>query len=159
MKTKLVLILIFISQLCIAQVGWQTIDERFRFVMNYKALQTSYFEVSSEMFKTLAESKEIEPEFKAYIRKLSTLKVAQSDSGKLYMNFKTNCDLRKYERLMMKKDEDGLMSFYKRERKGHPNEFLLISDKVVIYIAGEIDLKSIGEFEQVMEIAGSAFDM
>ena len=159
MKTKLVLILILISHLGIAQVGYQTIDERFRFVMNYKALKTSYFEVNSEMFKTLAESEQVDPEFKAYIKKLSTLKVAQSDSGKLYMNFKTNCDLREYERLMMKKDEDGLMSFYKREKKGHPNEFLLISDKMVIYVAGEINLKSIGEFEQVMEIAGSAFDM
>lgn len=159
MKTKLILILILISKLGIAQVSYQTIDERFRFVMNHQALRTSYFEVNSEMFNTLAESKEVDPEFKAYIRKLSTLKVAQSDSGKLYMNFKTNCDLRKFERLMMKKDENGLMSFYKRERKGFPNEFLLISDKMVIYIAGEIDLKSIGEFEQVMEIAGSAFDM
>lgn len=159
MKTKLVLIFVLISQLGIAQVGYQSIDERFRFVMNYQGLQTSYFEVNSEMFHSLAESKEVDPEIKAYLRKLSTLKVAQSDSGKLYSNFKTNCDLRKYERLMMKKDEDGLMSFYKRERKGQPNEFLLISDKMVIYISGQIDLKSIGEFERVMEIAGSAFDM
>ena len=138
MKTKLVLILILISQLSFAQR--YTVHDRLFFLLNYYKSAT-YFEVNSEMFKTLAEADNVDVDFKKYVSKLSSLKMVQSKSDKLYQTFKTNCDLRKYERLMMKKDEDGRMSFYKRERKGHPNEFLLISDKMVIYIAGEIDLK------------------
>jgi hypothetical protein len=39
------------------------------------------------------------------------------------------------------------------------NEFLLLSSNAIIYITGTIDLKTIHEFEQILEIAGSAFDM
>lgn len=67
-------------------------------------------------------------------------------------------NLKEYSRLMTKKEGDGQLSFYKKEGKNE-NEFLLISTDMVIYVTGTIDLKSIGEFEQVMEVAGSAFDM
>lgn len=59
---------------------------------------------------------------------------------------------------MTRKDSNGQLSFYKKEGKNE-NEFLLVSTDMIIYLTGKLDLKSIQEFEQVMEVAGSAFDM
>jgi hypothetical protein len=163
MKTKLVIILIFFSLFVLAQNGSKTIKSTFSTISKYE--HVSYFEVTSEMFKMLSESKNASPEFKAYVSKLHQLKLVKAGGGKpitvgnnLYEAFMAQTDLRTYDRLMTKKEGKNQLSFYKREINTK-NEFLLISTEMIIYITGTIELKSIGEFEQVMEIAGSAFEM
>ena len=157
MKTKLLFLFLFTAQLCMAQDGKKTIPEIFddMKIQNY----TSYFEVNDEMFKMLAESKEATPEFKEYVSKLQLLRMVQSEERKLYKMFMINTNLKSFDKLMTRKDKDETISFYKRERNGYANEFLLVSDEVIIYVSGKIDLTSIGEFENIMDIAGSAFDM
>ena len=57
-----------------------------------------------------------------------------------------------------KKEQNSELHFYKKTNNSE-NEYLLASTEMIIYITGTIDLKSIGEFEQIMEVAGSAFEM
>lgn len=161
MKTKLILIFFFISSIVFSQNGHKTIDETFQTLNKHE--NSSYFEVTKEMFKMLSESNHSSPEFKEYVAKLHKLKLLQASgdpklSIEFYKVFLQHTNLKEYSRLMTKKEGNGLLSFYKKENKNE-NEFLLISTEMVIYVTGTIDLKSIGEFEQVMEIAGSAFDM
>lgn len=163
MKTKLIFILLTISIFSFSQNAEKTIAST---LQSFSRLDyTSYFEVSKDMFEMLSESKEASPEFKEYIAKLHTIKLIQpinenrKEHGiQLHRAFLQQTNLRDYSRLMTKKEPGSSLSFYKKENKSE-NEFLLVSTEMIIYITGTIDLKSISEFEQVMEIAGSAFDM
>ena len=163
MKAKLVLMLLTISAISIAQNSEKTIDSA---LQSFSRLDyVSYFEVTHDMFKMLSESKEASPEFKEYIGKLHSLKLVEANGEnrreqgiQLYRTFLEKTNLKDYSRLMTKKDGDEQLSFYKKESKSE-NEFLMVSTEMIIYITGTIDLKSIGEFQQIMEIAGSAFDL
>ena len=163
MKTKLFLILISISQISFAQEGHKSIDETIHTLSLHD--YTSYFEVTKDMFKMLSESKQTSPEFKEYIGKLHSLKLLEptgenrvEHGNQLYRAFLTFTNLKDYSRLMTKKEAESSLSFYKKEGKLE-NEFLLLSTETIIYITGTLDLKSIGEFQHVIEVAGSAFDM
>lgn len=163
MKTKLILFFLLVSFFSFSQNGNKTIDATFQVLTQNE--DASYFEVTQEMFKMLSESKEASPEFKDYIAKLHSLQLVQASgenrqalSREFYKTFLLQTNLKDYSRLMTKKEGNGQLSFYKKEGKTE-NEFLLLSTDMIIYITGTIDLKSISEFEQVMEIAGSAFEM
>jgi hypothetical protein len=163
MKTQIVLFFLFASLSGFSQSGNKTIDETFQTLTQNE--NSTYFEVTKEMFKMLSEIREAPPEYKEYISKLHKLKLIQvqgeknQSSGNDYYNlFLQQANLKDYSRLMTKKEGHSQLSFYKKEGKNE-NEFLLVSTDMIIYITGTIDLKSISEFEQVMEIAGSAFDI
>lgn len=162
MKTKLLFLFLAISLLGFSQTGQKTISQTFQLM---EEQNVSYFEVTKDMFKMLSESRGASPEYKEYISKLSSLKMVQAtgenkrEAGQqLYKLFNSNANLKDYSRLMTKSEPNGKLSFYKKDGKSE-NEFLLVSTEMIIYITGTINLKSIGEFEQVMEVAGSAFDM
>jgi cell shape-determining protein MreC len=162
MKTRLLFLFLTISLFGFSQTGQKTVSQTFDLIASQNV---SYFEVTKDMFKMLADSKNTSPEYKEYISKLSGLKMARTvgenrnETGKgLYQLFNSNANLKDYSRLMTKSEPRGKLSFYKKENKSE-NEFLLVSTDMIIYVTGTIDLKSIGEFEQVMEIAGSAFEM
>ena len=157
MRIKFVLLFLFLSLGIFAQNGKKTVYESLESLsrMDY----VSYFEVTREMFQMLSEVKEANPEYKDYVSKLATLKMVQSQDQSLYAQFMVNTNLKSWSRLITKKEPDSRLSFYKREKEGFVNEFLLVSDEMIIIITGNINLKSIGEFEQIMEVAGSAFDM
>ena len=163
MKTKLVLFFLTISLFSFAQRGEKTITNT---MQEFSRLDyTSYFEVTNEMFKMLSESKDASPEFKEYISKLHTLSLIQpnGDNRKehgigLFNSFLAQTNLKDYSRLMTKKENGSSLSFYKKEGKSE-NEFLLLSTEMIIYITGTLDMKSISEFEQVMELAGNALGM
>ncbi len=164
MKTKLLILFLSFHFFAFSQDGLKTVDKAFELAT---AQQVSYFEVTAEMFKMLSESKNIGIEYKEYISKLTGLKMVQAkgenrhEAGwKLYELFMANVNLKDYSRLMIKSEPNGKLSFYKKNvKQGAVNEFLLVSTDMIIYVSGRIDLKSIGEFQQVMEIAGSAFEM
>jgi hypothetical protein len=163
MKTQIVLFFLFASLSGFSQSGNKTIDETFQTLTQNE--NSAYFEVTKEMFKMLSEIKEAPPEYKEYISKLHKLKLIQvkgdknqSPGNDFYNVFIQQTNLKDYARLMTKKEGLSQLSFYKKEGKNE-NEFLLVSTDMIIFITGTIDLKSISEFEQVMEIAGSAFDM
>jgi len=164
MKTKLILILLSLSLFSVAQNGTKTIDESFEVFSKLEGI--SYFEVTKDMFSMLSESNGIHQELKDYMSKLHQLKMIQATSGEhrdeirqaSYTKFMENVNLKGYSRLMTRKERNSILSFYKKENKNE-NEFLLVSSDMIIYITGTLDMKSIGEFQQVMEIAGSAFDM
>ncbi len=163
MKTKLiVLVLLIISATAFAQNGEKTIDSAFELLKAQKDI--SYFEVTGEMFKMLSETKETTDEFKDYMRQLTGMKMVRNynrhDNGApdIYKLFMQNTNLKGFSRLMTSETSTRKISFYQKKSKAG-NEYLLVQSSAVIYITGTIDLKSISEFEQVMNIAGSAFDM
>ena len=163
MKTKLIIIFVFISSFTLAQNGTKTIESTLNTLG--KNEHASYFEVTKEMFKMLSESKNANPQFKAYVSKLHQLKLLQARGENknemgihFYTAFLQQTNLKDYSRLLTKKEGNDMLSFFKKEGKSE-NEFLLVSTDMIIYITGILELNSIGEFEQVMEIAGSAFDM
>jgi len=125
----------------------------------------AYFEVTSEMFQMLSQSPEVSPEFKDYISKLSKLRMVQTRSNldtqkfKLYEAFLLNANLKEFSSLMISEEPNNKFRFYKRKNTKSENEFLLVSSESVILIVGKLDMRSLSEFEQVMEIAGNAFDM
>jgi len=163
MKIVTTIILLTINLFCFAQNAEKTIASSLQTLSRLE--NTSFFEVTEEMFKMLSTSKEASPEFKEYIGKLHGLQLIQATgenqralSEELYRDFLQQTNLKDYSRLMTKKEPGSNLSFYKKEGKSE-NEFLLVSTEMIIYITGTIDLKSISEFERVMEIAGSAFEM
>lgn len=164
MKTKfIILLLLSVSLFSAAQTGTKTINETIEGIAGLEGV--NYFEVSQEMFRMLSERENINPQFNAYISKLNQLKVLQGHKEDrrqigeaMYKEFFARVSLKDYTKLMSKKEENSSLAFYKKENKNE-NEFLLISSEMIIYITGTLDLKSIGEFQQVMEIAGSAFEM
>ena len=155
------IIILFTGMYCAGQNGKLPITKAMDEVIE---AQDSYFEVTKSMFQMLSEAKGASPEYKEYIRKIHSLKMVQpgrsaANHGKLVLeNFMSQVNLQPYKRLMTKKEQNSELHFYKKTNKTE-NEFLLASTEMIIYITGTIDLKSIGEFEQVMEVAGSAFDM
>lgn len=161
MKAKLILFLLSLSLFSAAQNGNLSIDKSLEKITTP---DDSYFEVTKDMFAMLSESKNASPEFINYIKQLHKLKMVQpartnNDRGDILVStFLENTNLQGYTRLMTRQDRHEVLHFYKKEGKSE-NEFLLLSSDMIIYITGTLDLKSIGEFQQVMEIAGSAFDM
>ena len=161
MKTELVIFFLTISLFSFGQNGQKTINETMDEIITPN---DSYFEVTRDMFKMLSESKETSPEFTNYIKKLHSLKMIEP--GRVSANhgivlvdkFLENANLQSFTLLMTRKEKNDIMSFYKKEGKSE-NEFLLLSSEMIIYITGTIDLKSIHEFQRVMEIAGSAMGM
>ncbi len=165
MKTKiLILTFVLISGISFAQTskteGKESIDEVFELLKMQKGV--SYFDVSKEMFQMLSESKNASPEFKEYVKKLSGMKMVKKSSREtkidMYTVFMSNTNLKEFSRLMTSESPTKKISFYQKKSK-NKNEYLLVQNSAIIYITGTIDLKSIGEFEQIMEIAGSAFEM
>ncbi len=164
MKTKFIILLLLSASLfSAAQSGSKTISETIESIASLEGI--NYFEVSQEMFRMLSEQNNIDPQFKAYISKLNQLKMIQGSGANrqqigeaMYKEFSGKVNLKDYTKLMSRKEGNSSLAFYKKENKNE-NEFLLVSSEMIIYITGTLDLKSIGEFQQVMEIAGSAFEM
>ncbi len=163
MKTDLLaLVFLVISGMSFAQNGKQSIDEVFELLKAQE--NVSYFDVSGEMFQMLSESKEASPEFKEYVSKLTGMKMVRASNGRdktkvdIYNLFMMNANLQNFSRLMTSESPAKKITFF-RKKGNKNNEYLLVGSNAIIYITGTIDMKSISEFEQVMEIAGSAFDM
>lgn len=169
MKIRLIILILVLGLNSMAQngtPGTRSFDETLKLLSETE--NTAYFEVSKSMFEMMATMEDASPEFKDYISKLHSLKFIRPNISKamdikgnrLYHDFRASSGkLLPYYQVLMRKKEGGRnLEFYKREGK-NINEFLLLSTDMIIYITGTLDLKHIGEFEQIMEIAGSAFDM
>ena len=163
MRTKFILFFLFISFCSLAQDGNKNIDQAFKLIDSHE--DASYFEVTKDMFKMLSESKEIGPEFKEYLSQLHQIKMIQPggenrmELGEEFYNiFMENANLKDYTRLMTQRDQRSKISFYKKDGKDE-NEFLLISNSMIIYITGTLDLQNMQQFEQIIDIAGSAMGM
>lgn len=163
MKTRFILFFLLISFCSLAQDGNKNIDQAFKLFDNRE--DASYFEVTKDMFKMLSESREIGPEYKEYLNQLHQLKMIQPGGenrmqlGEEFYNlFMQQTNLRDYTRLMTQRDQRSKISFYKKDGKDE-NEFLLISNSMIIYITGTLDLQNMQQFEQIIDIAGSAMGM
>lgn len=161
MKTKITFLLLLISTTIFAQNGQFSVTELLK-AMNTKP-NTSHFEVSGEMFKMMAEAEGANAEFKENIGKLTYLKVIRSNSSEktteLYDSFMREVNLKDYTMLMTTNEANRKMAFYKKEDKNLEKEFLLVSNNIIIYLTGTIDIKSLQEMEGIMNMAGRAVDI
>ncbi len=163
MKTQFLIILFLITgEMSFAQKGGQSIDQVFELLRAQQNI--SYFEVTGEMFKMLSETKEAPVEFKEYVSKLSGMEMVRTSNSRdktkvdIYKLFMSNVNLKDFSRLMTSESPSQRITFFQK-KSGKINEYLLVQSDAIIYITGTLDLKSISEFERVMEIAGSAFEM
>ena len=151
-----------ISGVVFAQDGQESIDDVLNLLKGQE--NVAYFDVSKEMFQMLSESRNASSEFKEYVSKLTSLKMVkltihQSKSKvHIYKTFMQMVNLKDFSRLMTSESSAKRVSFYQKKNQ-KVNEYLLVQSNAVIYITGTIDLKSIGEFNQILEVAGGAFEM
>ncbi len=161
MKTRFTLLFLLLSTVLFAQNGQKSISGAFDFIKDQE--YAYYFEVSKEMFKMMTDAEGITPQYKDYMSKLSSLKMVRSNRNSpqgndLYDIFMDNVNLKDFSMLMTSTQPGRKISFYKKTNNSE-NQFLLVSNTTVIYITGTIDIKSLQEFERIMEIAGGAMDM
>ncbi|MGQ8336779.1 DUF4252 domain-containing protein [Sunxiuqinia sp. A32] len=163
MKIKLVLILLLASVAAFAQNGSISIDESIDLIRKQK--DVTFFEVSKEMFQMLSEAKNISPELKTYYSQLTKIRMIEDNNrnyeegntDEFYNSFLEQTNLKNYTLLMVSEERREKISFFKREGSNDENQFLLLTNKSIIYVCGSIDLKSIHEFQMIMQVAGSAF--
>lgn len=160
MKIKLIFILGLFSIVSFAQVVEKSIDQTFN---AFRADENiSFFEVSSEMFKMLAEAENTPQELRDYYKKLDNLKMIevrrneQAQKVSMYKSFLLGTNLGSFRKLLVSEGKNENMMFLKGKTKSGLNEFLLVSDETIIYVAGTIDLKSVQEFQRILAVAGAA---
>jgi hypothetical protein len=129
----------------------------------------NYFEVNEEMFKAFCELENADSASIALFRKIKSVKMLELvrtpkeqklfDEGKLenqpwdpqfYSAVLTPLDTTGYVRLLKSKSSHSLSLFLKKEHGSADNEFLLITDRMVIDIRGDIKIKTIYEMEEMM---------
>jgi len=80
---------------------------------------------------------------------------AESDIEK----FKKNVQKDKYDELMIVRDGDTYVDFLIKEKKGKISDLLLVVDEpdefIIVSISGEIDLKTIAEIADNLDLKGS----
>lgn len=164
MKTKLLFIFLIFNMVTVAQKNKQTSIKDV--LAHYSGDNVNYtsFEVTKEMFKMMSEINGIEPELKAYYEKLTGLQLIKTirtndHSPNLFEEtINTGC-LSGYTKLIYSRQPNKDLAFYKKETKDGRNEFIMLDNHSIIYITGSIQMKSLGEFDQILKIAGSAYDM
>ena len=161
MKIKLITFFLFLGTLSFAQSGARSIDQTIDSLKGEQDI--AFFEVSKEMFQMLSESELTPPELKTYYKQLSKIKMLTNNSRHddssaidLYNDFLGQTNLKNFVRLMVSEQSGNNLSFYKKKDSHSENQFLLVSNRSVIYICGSIDLKSVHEFERIISIAGAA---
>jgi hypothetical protein len=131
--------------------------------------QYNYFEVNEEMFKAFCELKTADSSTIALFKKIKSVKMLELvrtqkeqklfDQGKLdnepwdsqfYTSVTSQLDTTGYTRLLKSKTYHSLALLLKKEFGPADNEFLLITDRMVIDIRGDIMIKTIYQMEEMM---------
>lgn len=165
MKTKVIIIILILSSLS----GFTQTNSKKTLSQTFKSHRAdnnvTYFEVTEKMFDSLTKSYSEESEVKKYISKLHSVKMIQATGEKqnekakiLYSNFIRYTNLDDFTLLMTNNNGNEKMSFFKKESKGE-NEFLLVSTNMVMYVSGTLDIGSLAELEEIIEMAGEAIGL
>ncbi len=121
-----------------------------------------FLEVSKEMFELLASDERAQDRIKEYFSQMNHLlflechptreKHPELDVAK---NFETMAADNHFKLLMRSENGPHKKLFYKR-KKGDFNEYLLATKTRIQYISTSMDIKSIREMTQIIEVTGEA---
>jgi hypothetical protein len=128
-----------------------------------------FFEVSEDMFKAFCELENADSTTIALFKKIKSVKMleiqytpkeikemeknneeAHTPVSWFYSEFTSELDLTGYNQLLKSSNNRSLALFLKKEHGPADNEFLLITDKMVIDIRGDIKVKTIYQMEEMM---------
>ncbi|TSA32596.1 MAG: hypothetical protein D4R64_15770 [Porphyromonadaceae bacterium] len=129
----------------------------------------SFFEVSEDMFKAFCELEYADSTSIALFKKIKSVKMLEvqytpeelkkmekknavtpyADSW-FYDDITSELDITGYNQLLKSRNNHSMALFLKKEFGPGDNEFLLITDKMVIDIRGDIMIKTIYQMEEMM---------
>lgn len=129
----------------------------------------NYFEVGEEMFKAFCELENADSTSVALFKKIKSVKMLElrrteeeqaeidaedPDNACLdplfFNNITTQLNTSGYTQLLKSRNNRSIVLLLKRELGRGDNEFLLITDHMVIYIRGDIMIKTIYQMEEMM---------
>jgi hypothetical protein len=129
----------------------------------------SFFEVGEEMFKAFCELENADSTSIALFKKIKAVKMlelhrteeeqaeieqAEPDATTLdptfYKEVTSQLDITGYTQLLKSKNNRSMALLVKKEYGPADNEFLLITDRMVIDIRGDIMIKTIYQMEEMM---------
>ncbi|MFA6483559.1 MAG: hypothetical protein WCW62_13335 [Bacteroidales bacterium] len=129
----------------------------------------SFFEVGEEMFKAFCELENADSTSIALLKKIKSVKMlelrrteeeqteidgADPDATTLdpsfYQDITSQLDITGYNQLLKSRNNRSMALLLKKEFGPADNEFLLITDRMVIDIRGDIMIKTIYQMEEMM---------
>jgi hypothetical protein len=119
--------------------------------------------ISKAMFSLFASENEPKDEFNSAVKGLESIRILTPDdsipAGNLnfYREISKSLAASQYEELMSVKEKEQVFKMLIRKKGNMITEFLMIGggkDNILIYITGNIDLKSISKLSKAMDIDG-----
>ncbi|MCX6225149.1 MAG: hypothetical protein NTV01_10455 [Bacteroidia bacterium] len=129
----------------------------------------SFFEVSEDMFKAFCEMENADSTSIALFKKIKSVKMlevqytpeemkkmekknpeSQTVDPWFYNEIIDQLDISEYNQLLKSRNNRSMALFLKKEYGPADNEFLLITDRLVIDIRGDIMIKTIYQMEEMM---------
>jgi hypothetical protein len=117
-----------------------------------------YLEVTEEMFRLIAKEERVEPQIREIMGKLKTIISLAPSTTTFFDQFIKTDELKGFSVLMRAKSGSERYTFYKKESKGY-KEYLLIHQEGLIYVQGDIDIKTLEEMGELLELAGEIGSM
>lgn len=131
-------------------------------IRDLKAENCSFLEVSKEMFELMASDEKMEARMKEYFTQMNHLIYLQchptrdkNEQLDVAANFEKMAEDNSFKLLMRSESGPHKNLFYKRSA-GDINEYLLATQSRIQYISTTMDITSIREMTQIIEIAGQA---
>ena len=116
----------------------------------------SYFEVTEDMFNTLAEDERYQHEEEmAYLKKIKFLIFVECppDRKMFHDDFISNAELKGFKIMMRSKSAHEQFTFY-RKSVNDLKEYLLLHDRGLSYIVTSLNISTINELSGIMNMAG-----
>lgn len=119
--------------------------------------------ISKAMFSLFASEKETKDEFNQAVKGLESIRILTPDDSipnrnlNFYLEISKSLPASQYEELMSFKERDQVYKMLIRKKGSIIKEFLMIGggkENILIYITGNIDLKSISKLSKAMDIQG-----
>lgn len=165
-KTYLIALIILFTAFnqAVAQTPAPSVDIA-KVIRDLKNDGCSFLEVSKEMFELLASDERAEGKVKEYFTQLNHLLYLQCHGSKdgsetldVAGNFESIASDKGFKLLMRSESGHNKNLFFKRTQ-GEVNEYLLATRTRIQYISTSMDITSIREMTQIIEVAGEAGGM
>jgi len=166
MKKAILILMAFLPLVLTAQVEQEKIDLSTLMKQFSSDSYYSAFEVEEEMFKAFCELEQADSMAIAIFQKIKSVKMAEvqttSEPKKkrenstirdtdFYDTVVDNLDLSGYNQLLKSSNNNSIALLLKKEHGPADNEFLLITEKMLIDIRGDIKITTIYEMEEMMQ--------
>ncbi len=115
-----------------------------------------YYEVTEEMFKSIAEDPRFQSSEKIdYIKKIEYVIYVECKNTQrtFYENFISGYNLKGFKVLMRTKSNNESFTFYKNSNDGM-NEYLLIQDRGLSYVKTSLNISTLNEMGGIIRLIG-----